>query len=213
MAVADYNTLVASKATAGSIKHALNSDAIPVTTIVSDAEQEIFRRLRVREMLATTTNTMATGTDTLSLPTGYIAARSIVYTGTHAGTPLDRKQAEDVEAGYQYDSAGDRVQEKPDGFYVLPDTVQLNKTPDQAYPYRMLYWKQPDTLSTSNASNFLTTKFPRLLRAMCMAYGNEWLKNATEREWWLRVAGEMIETLNAEADMEMRNSDVVVTAE
>lgn len=214
MAVSNYSALIATKSTPGSLCHWLNSDAVPVTTIISDAQAEIWRRLRVRQMLATTTGSMSVGSNTITLPADYIAARSIVYTGTYKDYPLKRVQPEDVENSFMYDNGGAALNDKPRAFYVLASTVQLNCPADVAYPYRMLYFAEPAVLAVStNETNFLTDRMPRLLRAMCMAYGNEWLKSAEERAYWLQIAGEMIETLNTEADFEMRNAELIVRPE
>jgi hypothetical protein len=73
-----------------------------------------------------------------------------------------------------------------------PDPTQLNPpkyfadyswsnwlvvpSPDLAYPFEVLYYEQPQTLSSSNEQNWTTIFAPNLLFASCMVQANLFLK-------------------------------------
>ena len=83
---------------------------------------------------------------------------------------------------------------------------------DQAYPYRLVYFGQPNALSNGNKSNFLTTRAPRLIRCVCTALANEFMKDDAEKAYWLALAVGEVNELNVEADMELQGMELEVIA-
>tara|TARA_B100000424_G_scaffold39529_2_gene26529 strand:- start:1649 stop:2278 length:630 start_codon:yes stop_codon:yes gene_type:complete len=208
----DYTTLVANKATDGSIRNWVNNDSFSATTILSEAEDFIYRRLRVREMLKLTTGNMVVGQDYIDVPTDFIGSRSLFYSGTEK-LAMNHTTLDAIEAGRTYDTSGNITQGKPTQFYIDADKAFFPIAPDQTYAYRWRYYCQPTALSSTNTTNFLTNFSPRLLRCVCLAMANEFLKNDGDKLYWLRLAEGEIEVLH-KADDEVRwdlDVSVVVT--
>jgi len=206
----NYTALVAAKGTTGAIKTWVNRDNLDVETILTEAEQLIYDRLRVREMLASPqASTLTIGADTLALPARYLATRVFRFTGIYK-KDLRRRLLEDVEAEFNYDSDGNRVNGEPTMYYATATTLQFDQPADVAYPYRWIFYQRPAPLSAGNATNFLTETKPSLLRAMCMAKAAEFLKDQKEKTYWLGVAGELIDAANAENDRELLDLDLRV---
>lgn len=195
----NYSTLMGGKTTEGSIKNWLNNSIVPSSIILILAEEYIYRRLRVWPMLEIATGTMTIGDDTETVPTGYLAPRVMRITGTD-GAPIVHKLPERVEELANYDSDGDRVNDKPLSFYVRGTEIQFDHPPDKAYPWRMLYYKQLAKLSGSNATNLLTTTHPRLLMSALLWAAHDWLRNNDERLYHERVVNDQIDAANVESD-------------
>lgn len=207
----NYTDLVGAVSTSGSLRDFVSKSSVPATVVLEEAEAWIYRRLRVRQMLSSTTGSMSTSNDYISTPSDYIAARVLRITGANAAE-VRRKTLEDVEAEFAYDNSGTRVSAKPRVFYAAADRLQFECLPDQAYAYRLVYFAIPAALSASNSTNFLTSRAPRLIRAACLMMANEYLKDEDERAWWEVRALAEIETLNQESDFEMRGLEADVVA-
>lgn len=205
-----YTSLVADKDTDGSIKNWVNNSTIPSTTVLDEAEQWIYRRLRVRQMLTTATGNIAADATTLSAPTRFLAAKHLMITGANQDE-IKMRSPEDVRRGWSYDSASARVTGKPQYFWEDGTTLTFDYKADQQYPYDLLYYETPASLaSSSNETNFLTTRAPYLLRCACLGFANDFLKDKTERTYWLGMALGEIQTLNDESDFAKRDIDAVV---
>ena len=128
----DYTTLVANKATDGSIKNWVNNDSFSAPTILAEAEDFIYRRLRVREMLKLTTGNMVVGQDYIDVPTDFIGSRSLFYSGTEK-LALNHRTLDDIESARSYDTSGNISQGKPTQFYIDADKAFFPLAPDQTY--------------------------------------------------------------------------------
>ena len=196
----DYTNLIAGKGVDGSIQNWINNDRVSATTVLTEAEAWIFRRLRVRQMIATQSATMTKDVDTVALPTGFRAPIWFTITGTEHQV-LDMEPEQEVEAAFEYDGDGNRLSAKPQIFYVAATTLQMNAPALLAYTYRLVFYQTLTALGPTNGTNFLTDVAPRLLRCCCLAFASEFMKNDADREYWLAQAAGEIDTLNAEDDL------------
>ena len=57
-------------------------------------------------------------------------------------------------------------------------------TPSSGYALGGQYFAQPAILSATNTSNFLTTTFPGMLLAACMAEATAFTKDLQKTEYW-----------------------------
>lgn len=185
----DYTTLIAASTTAGSIANWVNYAPIQnvATDILSDGENMIYRRLRHWRMKARATGILSTVNDYIALPSLFLEEYYFVITGTHKAT-LTRKTDQEVVNAYDYDASGNRVSDTPTIYYNDGTNFYFDTIPDSAYPYLLLFHQQPTALGASNATNWLTTYYPRLLRCACMLSAAEYLKDAGQgafdRTYW-----------------------------
>lgn len=206
-----YTVLTGAKSVAGSIANWVNSSAADASTILDEAQDWIYERLRVPDMLnVDPAVSLALAAETLTVTTDYIATKVMIFTGTDMAE-IRRADAKDVELSYTYDGNGARVPGKPKMFYRIGTTLQLDVPADKAYTIRHLYFKRPAYLSGSVLTNFLTDRCKKLVRSACMLNANEFLKDDEEKSYWLQIAMNEIETLNIASDFESLDADLVVT--
>lgn len=211
----DYNQLIASKTTPGSIAAWLNNSTIQndVPEIILEAESWIYRRLRHWQMLTPlTTGTLTTGIDYLTLPGDLLEPFSLFLTGGFFQEIVQRTPQE-VIAGFAYTSSDGitytRQQGTPTSFYFDQAAIRFDCPADQPYSYGLIYYQQPPSLATTT-TNFLTTFYPRLLRAAIMISATEWTKESgtgsIDRTYWVQVAQDEIEKAQQESDRAKRGT-------
>lgn len=201
-----WTILTGAQTTAGSIKNLTNVGDCDPASIIEEAENYIYRKLRVRQMLAETTGVFVVSTttgigDAVDLPDDYLAAKTFQITGVNAAA-LERKTEAYVRGLWSYDGSGARVLSKPRYFYADGASLRFEVCADQAYPWNMLYYQQPAALSASNTSNFLSTRGVRALLAACRGFVGEFRKDDVERDYWLKIALAAVDDLNSESDLE-----------
>ena len=201
----DYNTLVAAKSTAGSICSWIANDTIPATVILGEAQAYIYRRLRVREMIATQTGTITQSATSLALPSNYLATVRLKATSPST-FEITHRLLEDIDGARTYDSTGVLSTGQPQDFSAAGTSAEFAVQSDRAYTYQWRFYQQPDDLSTATTTNFLTNKGSRLIRATCMAFASEFMKDAAQMSYWLKIATNEIEQLMIESDSELRNA-------
>lgn len=198
----DYASLTGTKGATGSIRTWINKD-VPADEILTDAQAYIFRRLRVREMLTSTTGTLTASATSLALPPRYLATARLRVT-TPATFDLDRVTVEEIDDMRVYDSTGAVQTGQPDRFGVAGTSAEFAVAADQQYTLAWRFWQEPAALSTATTTNWLTDKAPRLIRAVCLAFANEYMKDDAEKNHWLEVADVEMRQLMIEDDFEKR---------
>lgn len=198
----DYETLVDTKNVEGSIRNWAVDNTVPAVDILTDAENWVYERLRVREMLVAATGTMSIGSDTISLPTRYRAPNHLMITGTeHADLVL--KPADEVRRAWSYDGSGSRVNAKPQAYYIGASNIQMDATALKAYAYDFLHYAALAPLSSSNTTNVLTGRYSRILRTVCMGFAAEYQRHNEMRDHWLLIAEAVINEARSTDDMDM----------
>ena len=201
-----YTILTGAKSVAGSIASWVNNSSFPASTVLEEAEAWIYGRLRVREMLTALDGTMVTGAAgaTIPLPDDFEAMSWLGYRGQWTGriAPLPPDELQDLR---QFDASNGYVLAPGQPFrYSLRGTVvEFPRAPDQPYTYRQVHYARPAPLSSSNETNWLTRRAPRLVRQACCAFASEFMKAEGEKLYWLNLAQAAIDELNATSDGEM----------
>lgn len=200
----DYNILVGSKNVDGSVQNWVNSNTVPATTIIKEAEAWIYRRLRVREMITAGTATLAEDADTVALSSfsGINSFKAPIYlqiTGVNQAM-LTLREPWEIEASFTYDGSSNRVTGQPQWYYVDGANLQFETAADQDYPLRLVCYQSLAPLTQSNATNFLTNTAPDLLRCTCMMLAEEFLKKNDQKNYWAAQAERKVFELNEEFD-------------
>lgn len=204
----DYTTLVAGTASEGSIKNWLNDDTLPSATILAEAEQWIYRRLRVRQMLVTDEGTATASQASVPVDFGYLETRHLALTGTDKAT-LRQALMEHVESSITYDASGNRSTGKPTHYYDEGTALAFNVLTDKAYTYRHIYYDTPAALSTATTTNFLTARHPYMLRSACMMFATDFTKQDDRQLWEQRAYNEIMQA-NREDDKRYRDLDLYI---
>jgi hypothetical protein len=194
-----YSGLTGTRASQSSIRGWINQD-VPADVILDDAQAHIFRRLRVREMIAITTGTITASSTAVALPVRYLSTKRLRVVSPDA-YEIQPRLIEDLDDMRSYDGSGGVSLGSPMMFAEAGTAAEFDVASDQAYVYRWTYFQEPARLSTATETNWLTDKAPRLVRAACLAFANEYMKDQAEKVYWLQVAEAEIDRLNEEYDM------------
>lgn len=202
----DYDTLVGEKTVTGSIKWAINYDRIDPAGILEEAQAWIYARLRVRQMKSSASVAIADGASTASYPTGYLDP-------LHFGIPgfMPKIRSKDVEwfrTNLGFDENADLPEGLPTYWTDYNDLIQLNTVADQAYTASMVFFKTPDALSSSNPTNWLTSKYPTLVRRTCLMFSAEARKEFDTFDREEARALQMIDEIKVESDNSMRGIEL-----
>jgi hypothetical protein len=217
----DWSTLTASKATAGSLANWANNSTITsgaggvADIILGEAVLWISERLRHWRMLsAPTTGTLTavtvpspTGQDTVSIPSDLLEMYEFYLTGTYY-SKVPMKTEQEIIGAWNFDSSGNRVPSMPRGFFVNSANINFDSPPDRAYTYAYTYYQAIPALTSGAPTNWLTQRYPRLLRAACMIGICEWTKElgggTYDRTYWMMMAGTHLDEAQMSSDRSRR---------
>jgi hypothetical protein len=196
----NYLNLIADKATAGSIRSWINHSLLDVVQIVEEAEALLAQTLRVREMRASTMLALAAGDSTEPLPTGFLDPISLRDVSNQITLRL-RHEA-DLENLRRYDNAV-LAGGTPANYAIFDEALQFETQYDAAASLRLVYFKRWTPLAVSN-TNFLTDRYPHLLRTACLAQAHAFRNNDTRAQLELTKLAGLIAKTNAESDLSYR---------
>lgn len=117
-------------------------------------EAVLNRRLRIREMETSADLSLTASTQTVALPTRYVAMRRL----TLDGTPVRKLQfMPPIDFWTKWVST---TTSKPKAFTIEGENIVFGPIPDTTYTGKILYWASFAVLSDSNTTNGLLTKYP-----------------------------------------------------
>jgi hypothetical protein len=165
----DYTSLVGTKAIPGSIALWVNATDLDTLTILTEAQALIYQTLRVREMIVSDAAiAVAAGDASEPLPSGFLDPINMrdIYLAR-----MKLKDLSSVKARRGYTSGTTTlIQGLPRWFALTGTTVEFDCAADAsaAGTYLMDYFGTPAALSAINPTNFLTVRYPTLLRKACL---------------------------------------------
>lgn len=201
----NYSTLIGGTATTGSIKAWTNKADTPSDQILDEAQAAIYRLLRVREMQAVYSGTVTASATSLVTPTDYLGDIDVRFIAPD-DYPLNRLTPAQLEVTRPRDTNGVLSTGAPSNYAVYGTNFQFDVGLDQARVYRILYWAEPEYLSLTNETNFLTAKGVNLLKSACLMKAAEWKQDMGEAQYWEGKMVEAAQALNAECIMESSNT-------
>jgi len=159
---------------------------LPTSAILTEAEAELYKTLRVREMMTDAVLTFDDNTSSEALPSAFLDP--IQYVPWEWGVPLPFV-APEIFAPPRT-SAGVVEDGTPSCWTIIGTTAYIDATIDDSdnYSGRLMYYAQPTALSVSNTTNFLTTRYPKLLREMSMAFAYQHMKDTQRSQEYLAYA-------------------------
>jgi hypothetical protein len=197
----NWTTLTGAKTVTGSIANWCNRPDLATTNILIEAQAWLYQYLRVREMMTDEAFTFASAASSKAL-------------STLASTFLDPIQFIPYEWGSELayispemfkpsrSSAGAlESSATPNAWTIIGSTAHLDVLLSAAFSGRMMYYFQPADLSVSNETNFLTTRYPKLLRETCMAFGYQHMKDTARGQEYLGYAMVSIQEANKTNEM------------
>lgn len=197
-----FSALVADETVSGSIKRLINWSRIDSESILEDAQAWIYSKVRVRQMMTTANVTISSAASTASFPTGYLDP-------IHFGIPgyvntLRLKDAEWFRSHLGWDQDAVLPEGIPSYWCDIAETIQLDTKADQAYTAKLVYFKTPTALSVSNETNWLTIKYPHLVRHVCRMFAAIERKEMDTVQMAELRAYQTIDEIKIESDLAMR---------
>lgn len=200
-----FSVLTGSKTTAGSIKSSVNYSKIESEVVLEEAQSLLYSTLRVREMKTLWQPAVIVGDYYKALPTGFLdpigkLRDNFFYTYT-------QRTEDRLLASRLYDEDGNIQSGQPAFWAIFDERVNFDIKFDTAKTLSMLYFKSPTVLSGSNETNFVTVRYPHLLRQACIVRAHAFMKSWTAYNAELALLGPMIERANVEADLTYVGAD------
>jgi len=157
--------------------------------IILNAQYRIMRDVPIDADRKQQTGNLVTGQESINAPAGALFIRGIqVYDSTSASTGANNwLEKKDVTYLQEYQPSTESAKRAKPKYYAMfgnatgnTDTTSgrifLSPAPDNTYVFRVHYNKMPDTLESSNQSNYVSLNFPNGLLYCCLAETYGFLK-------------------------------------
>ena len=159
-----------------------------IDNMISLMEARLYTELRVRDMEAALSLTVASGT--VTLPTDFIEFKSVYINGSPIQA-VEFQSAHWIRANFpQRSSSG-----KPRYAALDAGTLIFAPYPDSTYSVLGTYYARPTALSVSNETNFLTTKAPDILLYGTLTHSALYLGQDARLPAWLAAYEEALSRL------------------
>lgn len=186
--MSDYTTLITD------IINWIDHDSVTTAnaqSLIRYAEKRIYREVRVRDMEATLSVSIASGVAVL--PSDFVELKSVRISGS-PDQPLGTMDAEQLYRSYPTRSASS----KPLFCAVEGSNLIFGPYPDSDYTVKGMYFKRLASLSASNTTNFFTDDGADALFYSALAEAEPFLKNDQRVPLWEAKAVRAIAEINKE---------------
>jgi hypothetical protein len=175
-----------------------------VTDILTDAQAWIYQRLRVREMRSSVQVPITLGQAYTTIPTGFLDPVKMMM----RDPPLRifAMTEEQLMENRIWEDATTLSDGTPTRYAVFDEAFNWEVLPDANYTCDLVYYKIPASLSALNPTNWLTNRYPLLLRTLCMGFAASYMKDYTEMKTQLGIADNMIDDIRVQDDLSRRGS-------
>jgi hypothetical protein len=177
-----WAVLTGLKTVSGSIQNYVNRSDLPVDNILIEAESWIYERLRVREMMSKTVFQFDADAYQEALPDGFLDPVHFWPYGWGGALPYVNYE---MWVGLR-DEDGALFEGEPCKWTVLGETAEVDVSCSENFAGILTFYDTPAALSNSNPTNFLTRRYPTLLRHVCMMKAYEHLKKSAEVQSYLK---------------------------
>jgi hypothetical protein len=194
----DYNSLIAPKPAAGALASWVNYAQLDAVTIVAEAQALLYARLRTREMRALDTSiAIATNDSVKALPASFLELIRPLRDNQNNFYVL--KTQGELMMRRAYDGNGNLIAGQPIAFAIFGEALNF----DAAFvaggmTLQLMCYKSLPLLSVASPSNFLTSRYPHLLRRACLMLVADFMADDQAYARNLAKLEADIETVNAE---------------
>lgn len=96
----------------------------------------------------------------------------------------------------------------PRWFGIWDEAIHFDGSMPQAYTMHLLYYRSLPLLSSSNQTNFLTTRYPQLMRVACQGSAADFMKDSGEYQKCLTRMQAMIQDIRIDNDGQYRGMEL-----
>lgn len=204
----DYTSLIGAKSVTGSLADRINYALCPAPELIKNAQDEIFARLRVREMRKSLTINLAAGASCASLPSDFLDADSLI---DPYGNKVKRNSDDRVLAARAYDSTGALIKSYPQIYGILDEAFQFDCGALKAITLRGMYYGATYIGSTVNNTlvntNFLTNRYSNLFWSVLLKFAYAYRKDPQMAEGYASDAEDQFTKIEAQDDLSYRGID------
>jgi hypothetical protein len=169
-----------------------------IPRLITLAERRIATDLKIQGFLVALTNTMVAGTSVYPKPDRWKSTVSINFgtgTGNTTRTPLFARSYEYVRNYWPNEALTSQPKFYADYNY---NNWLIGPTPDQNYPYEVLYYQLPPLLSDTVQTNWLTEYAPQLILYGALLEATPFLKNDERIQVWQGFYDRSMQAINNE---------------
>jgi len=105
-------------------------------------------------------------------------------------------------------TANNLVAASPTRWAIWDEKIHFDTAIDVPASMRLLYFRQPLLLSTTNETNFLTTRYPRLLRQACNTAAADFMKDDVEYNKGLTALTALVQSTAMQDDLSRRGATI-----
>ncbi len=95
----------------------------------------------------------------------------------------------------------------PSSWSIFDEQVKFDCAFETATQFKQLYFRSPLPLSSANPSNWLTDRYPKLMRVACSAAAADYMKDDAEYQKHLTALTALVQSTNAESDLSYRGAE------
>lgn len=110
-------------------------------------------------------------------------------------------------AGASY-TANKLIAGQPSKWSIYGEAIMFDGAFDTATQFRLMCFKSLPLLSATNPSNFITNRYPQLMRVACVASAAAFMKDDNEEQKNISKLQQMIQSINAESDLGYMGADL-----
>lgn len=184
----------------GNVEDTTVYDQLP--KLINNAERRISRALKILGFQRPITNSFTAGSPLISKPDRWRETISFNFgtynfkTGQYTRrTPMFARSYEYVRRFWPDDAVVGLPRYYADYDY---NNWVVAPTPDQAYPFEVLYWEMPALLDASNTQNWIAIYAPEVLLYSSLLECEPFLKNDDRINTWRQMFGEGMSALSNE---------------
>jgi hypothetical protein len=96
----------------------------------------------------------------------------------------------------------------PARWSIYDEKLQFDLAASEALQMRLLYYRQPALLSGTNTNNFLTNRYPQLLRQACLVATHDFMQETAASQGALAILQGMVMEVNAKDDLIYRGAEI-----
>jgi hypothetical protein len=201
-----YSGLIGAKSSSASLKNWANYALLPVEELITDAESQIYSLMRVREMRAAASLSIALNDSTEPLPTGFLDPIALLDAEGD-----DVEQTDELSLmRYRVISGGVLTTGDFQKYAIFNEAMNFDVRARAATTLELLYFKLPTALGALNETNWLTVRYPHILRAMLLAKAFAFRQDDARADRWEAKAVAFIESANSMDDLSRRGANFPV---
>lgn len=161
-----------------------------IPEFIAMGEAQLFTDLRCREMEASANVTVTTATRASSLPTRWVAGRSLYISGT-PNQRLEYRTPDEYWAIY----AG-LTSAKPQVYTIEEDSFLWGPVPDTDYTAVSRFYQRPAVLSSDSDTNDVLSRWPNLYLHSALIQSAPFIGNDPRISTWASLYEDLIERIH-----------------